>query len=258
MNSWIRKSIELASAPQYLDKLHDIYPPTVRPRKKLTEEEKRGIAEVFESKDNRQLIKILLKFEAFPFKDPYVGFLRFDETSLDKNPKTVARIADKLRGMGLKKVLKGMEREKEANTAIGPLFKQWLPKLGYALLSDEEFLQNKRGIVFLKGSDQTLKEFCNRKLESNLKKRPDFVANCRGQFAIGEAKFITNTGGNQNNSFEDALDLAKGIQGKAIRVAILDGIVWLPASGDKMFERLKVCTGDMLSALLLKKYLENM
>ena len=47
----------------------------------------------FNSKDNSSLVKELLSFELFPIKDSYVSYLKRDNTSIERNPKTINRLA---------------------------------------------------------------------------------------------------------------------------------------------------------------------
>lgn len=70
---------------------------------------------------------------------------------------------------------------------------------------------------------------------------------------IGEAKFIGSEGGNQNRGFEDAISLASRSCRTAITVAVLDGIVWIPNSG-QMARRLGNFSGNALTALLLDDF----
>ncbi|MEW6685340.1 MAG: type II restriction endonuclease [Candidatus Edwardsbacteria bacterium] len=87
-------------------------------------------------------------------------------------------------------------------------------------------------------------------------KGPDFLAKVKDIYVIGEAKFLTDYGGAQNANFEDALRLLKEKEGKAIRIAVLDGVVWIKDS-TKMFRTVCELEETALTALLLKDFLEG-
>ncbi len=89
-----------------------------------------------------------------------------------------------------------------------------------------------------------------------LQKRPDFVAKSNGRFVVGEAKFIGSEGGKQHDGFNDALTLASRISAGAITVAVLDGIIWIPDSG-QMSRQLANYAGNTFTALLLDDFLNS-
>lgn len=256
MNEWVQKSIEIANGKGYLDKLHEVYPVLQEVEREISAEVKKDLRKIYKTGDNLELIKTLLKLPKFPVKDPYVAFLRKKEFFLEYNPVTVNRIAERIRSMGFKAMIKSIEEPKEFNRQIGTLFKRWLPKLHYPILPESEF-ETFNGISLLKGGDAQLKDYANRKLGCGLEKGPDFLAKAGKNYVIGEAKFLTDYGGHQNAQFEDALRLLRGRKGKAIRIAILDGVVWIK-DGTKMYRT--VCRLDKvaLTALLLKDFLENL
>jgi len=73
---------------------------------------------------------------------------------------------------------------------------------------------------------------------------------------LGEAKFLTTSGGTQNNQFNSAIDIAKINKDKAFGLAVLDGIVWFD-SNIYMHRAIKNFKGAALSALLLKDFIKN-
>jgi len=256
MNEWIEKSIKIANAPGYLDKLHEVYPVTQETERKLPLGVKSKLKEIYETEDDEALIKALLKLPKFPVKDPYVAFLRKRQIFIEYNPKTVQRIAKRVRLMGYEAMIESIEEPKEFNRQIGTLFKKWLPKLGYPILSEDNFeVYNK--IAFLHGGDAQLKNYANVKLDCDLDKGPDFLAKVGEKYVIGEAKFLTDYGGHQNAQFEDALRLLRSEKGKAIRIAILDGVIWIKGK-TKMHRTVCQLKKTALTALLLKEFLENL
>jgi hypothetical protein len=256
MNEWAQRSIEIANAPGYLDRLQEVYPVIQETERKIPAEVKEELKERYKSRDNIALIKSVLRLPKFPVKDPYVAFLRKKNVFIEYNPITVNRIAERIYSMGFEAMIRSIEEPKEFNRQIGTLFKRWLPKIDYPILEEGEF-EIYRGIAFLQGGDAKLKDYANRKLGCDLEKGPDLLAKVRDNHVIGEAKFLTDYGGHQNAQFEDALRLLRGKKGKAIRIAILDGVVWIKDS-TKMYRTVCQLKETALTALLLKDFLERL
>jgi hypothetical protein len=260
MNQWVENSIELANSPGYLDRLHEVYPVTREAEREIPPQVQEALRAAYERHDNFGLLRLLLKLERFPIKDPYVAFLRKKPHFPEYNPKTVDRIAETLYANGFEKMIEGAQTPKEFNTQIGPLFKKWLPTLGYPYVTAGYFLQHimidHMQIAFLKGSDKELLELANEVLGCNLPKAPDLIARAGEHFFVGEAKFITDTGGHQSGQFADALRLLQGREGTAKRIAVMDGVVWIKG-GAKMFRTVSTLEDTALSALLLRDFLES-
>lgn len=84
-------------------------------------------------------------------------------------------------------------------------------------------------------------------------KRPDMVAKSGNKYVIGEAKFLSSTGGNQGRAFEDGITLATNTQGTAFKVFLLDGVHWIyPKAAE--YKRILHGTAAIFSALLLGDY----
>ena len=83
-----------------------------------------------------------------------------------------------------------------------------------------------------------------------------FVARFNNKYIIGEAKFLTDFGGHQNAQFEDAISTIETPDVKAIKIAILDGVLYINGT-NKMHSTLieKSKTHDIMSALILRDYL---
>lgn len=253
MNEWIKKSIELANSLGYLDRLYTVYPIVQEAERNIDTEVKKELKNVYNSGDDIALVKRLLKLPKFPINDPFVAFLRKNEKFLEYNPQTVNRIARRIKTMGFDAMIEGIIQPKVSSKQIGTLFKKWIPKIGYPVLPEDEF-ETFEGIAFLQGSDAQLKDFANRSLGCALDKAPDFLAKVRDIYVIGEAKFLTDYGGAQNANFEDALRLLRGKKGKATRIAILDGVVWIKDS-TKMYRTVCELEETALTALLLRDFL---
>ncbi|MGQ9494187.1 MAG: hypothetical protein ACUVR2_10565, partial [Anaerolineae bacterium] len=48
---------------------------------------------------------------------------------------------------------------------------------------------------------------------------------------VGEAKFITTSGGNQDKSFREVMHFLQSGKDRVIRVGLLDGVVWFVDTG---------------------------
>lgn len=203
------------------------------------------------------MVRRLLRFEKFPIKDPYVAYLKRSHSAIDLNPETVRRIAETLYGIGFEEMIEGIEEPKEFNRQIGTLFRRFLPQLGYPVVGPGQFRESNEGILILAGSDADLKSFAIEYLGYDVDKGLDVVAKVNSTYVIGEAKFLTDFGGHQNAQFRDALALLEEYEGNARAIAILDGVVWI-RGGHKMFRTVTAQEKPVLSALLLKAFLESL
>lgn len=255
MNKWIKKSIKIANEPSYLDKLSEIYVMNVNPERPLEEDLERRIYEAFKKRDTIELIRLLLQADVFPVKDSYLGFLRAKEDAIKENPMTIKRIGERLYNLGLEKLLQEAMRPKETNRQLGGAFRQWLPSLGHPILEADEFNRAK-GIAILKGSDRALKVYATEKLGCKLDKGIDILFKKDNVYVIGEAKFLTTPGGEQDRGFDDASSFIKGKSGKAKRIALLDGYIWLKSSKG-IYNKILKSNIDIFSALLLKEFIED-
>lgn len=166
----------------------------------------------------------------------------------------MARIAAQLYSLGFDEVIEGITEAKEFNRQIGVLFRKWIPKIGFPMLPESEF-ESHKGICFLSGSDNVLKNYAESKLGYDIEKGIDLIAKAGGvYFFLGEAKFLTDYGGHQTAQFEDALRMASFNKKNCMGMAILDGVVWIQGN-NKMYR--KVCSANktILSSLLLKDFL---
>jgi hypothetical protein len=257
MNEWVKKSIEIANSPGYLDNLYSVYPMDAGKRRQISEETINKIKSAVKSGDRSNLIKVLLKdLELFPIKDSYIAFLRHHPEAVDTNPETTKRIGDRLLEMGWEEIIKASTQPKETNRQIGPLFRRWLESIGYPLVDEYTFLKHK-GPALLHGSDKYLMDFSNRELGTKLKKGLDFLLKIDDKFVAGEAKFLTDFGGHQNAQFNDAMYLLRHRPGKIIKVAVLDGVVWIKGK-NKMHSTIKKERGIALSALLLNDFINSL
>jgi len=257
MNYWTDLSITYASQRSYLDDLFRVYPTVPEGIRDVDNSLWNEIETAFNGKNDIVLLKKLLKLKLFPIKDSYIAYLRRDRHSLERNPATVSRICGRLYEMGLSEIFKKSSEAKETNRQIGPLFRRWLDRnpLGVPLLSPEKFAKSDQNAI-LSGTDMQLLAFAKEKLGYNREKGLDFIGRFNGKYVIGEAKFLTDFGGHQNAQFNDAIALLKTTKVKAVKLAILDGVLYIKGK-NKMHRYLYTCPSgyNILSALVLREFL---
>ena len=258
MNKYLQYSIEYAAQRSYLDDLFRIYPTMPNGLRKVDPYVWKEVEKAFEHKDNLQLVKNMLKMDLFPIKDSYVAYLRHDEKALERNPRTVDRIAGRLYEMGLNEVYKSATAPKETNRQMGSCFKDWIMKgvLGLQCMNVGEFLHDKRRNAILNASDSQMQDFARRFLNYKRDKGLDFVARINGRYVIGEAKFLTDFGGHQNAQFADAISTLTTPNVNAIQIAILDGVLYIPG-GNKLYREIssRYAEKNIMSALVLREFL---
>lgn len=263
MNKWIEKSISLANSHGYLDELIKVYPVSIEEIRDVSDQEREKIHKAFSSKNSKELINVLLDFKKFPIDDPYIGFLRKDRKALNKNPKTIKRIGNRLFHLGYEGIISGVGKPKSPSRQMGQMFKNWLPNLGFPILLEKEFLAYK-GVAILKGGDEALMKFAKNEIGYTRKKGLDLVLKTKKNFVIGEAKLITTNGGTQDKSFREAINFVKTKNKNAISIAVLDGVVWIPnnKNGGKksLYDSLTNLNNKqiVLSSLLLNDFIKSL
>ncbi len=252
MNEWAEKTLRLVAGLNYLDRLQEIYPHEDAERN-VSQEVLNSIRQSLEERQEKALLNKLLDLEKFPYKDSYVGFLRKDRTAIERNPQTVRRICDKLYEMGLECVIDGITRPKEANTRRGNQFAKWA-RSQFPWVGIDEFRSSKSGVVMLDATELAARNFCNTEMGIGISKRPDIVAKSGRRYVVGEAKFLSSTGGNQGRAFDDGMALAMNSSGSAYKIFVLDGIHWIE-HGSEQHKRIEYGTAAVFSALLLGEFL---
>ena len=257
MTKWTKLSIEYANQRSYLDDLFQVYPTIPEGIRDLNEDVWADVEKAFKRRNNDALLRKLLALDLFPIKDSYIAYLRRDSSAIERNPRTMNRICGRLYEIGLDKIFEKCSEPKETNRQIGPMFREWLRKkpLGITPVDLEQFMTNEEDAV-LDASDAAMMDFAKDNLGYNHNKGLDFVARFNGKYIIGEAKFLTDFGGHQNAQFNDAISTveAKGV--KAMKIAILDGVLYIKGK-NKMYKAIteiyKHC--NVMSALVLREYL---
>jgi len=260
MNPWIELSIQYANQRNYLDDLFQIYPTIPDGIRDIDNNLWSKVESSFQKQDNISLITHLLDLDLFPIKDSYVAYLKRDPSAITRNPNTVNRICGRIYEMGLERVFDRCSEPKETNRQIGPLFKRWLRKnsLGIPPVGINEFASTNKNAI-LDASDAEMKSWCSRNLNYTRDKGLDFVARFNGKYVIGEAKFLTDFGGHQNAQFADAISTIKTPNVNAIKIAILDGVLYIRGR-NKMYRDITETYSDynILSALLLREFLYSL
>jgi len=257
MNHWTQLSIEYANQRSYLDDLFQVYPTIPDGIREINDEIWGSVEKAFNKKNNDLLIRELLKLGLFPIKDSYIAYLKRDKSVIERNPRTINRICGRLYEMGIDKIYEQCCIPKETNRQIGPMFRGWLRKksLGILPVSIDKFLADSNDAI-LEGSDNVLMDFAREKLNYNHSKGLDFVGRFNGKYVIGEVKFLTDFGGHQNAQFADAISTIEAKNVKAVKIAILDGVLYIKGN-NKMY---KSITGiyknyNIMSALVLRNFL---
>ncbi len=159
--------------------------------------------------------------------------------------------------MGLNKIFERCSEPKETNRQIGPMFREWLRKksLGIAPVKLKRFAANNEDTI-LDASDSAMMDFAKNHLSYNHSKGLDFVARFNGKYVIGEAKFLTDFGGHQNAQFNDAISTVKTRGVRAIKIAILDGVLYIRKK-NKMYKSITETykNYNIMSALVLREFL---
>lgn len=257
MNYWTELSIEYASQRSYLDDLFQVYPTIPEGIRDINPDRWKNIENAFYEQNNEELLKQLLKLNLFPIKDSYIAYLRKDKTAISRNPQTVNRISGRLYEMGLDVIYARCTEPKETNRQIGPLFKRWINRgvLGIQPVTIDEFTATNDNAI-LNGSDAQLMEFARNHLNYNHNKGLDFIARFNGKYVIGEAKFLTDFGGHQNAQFNDAISTVEAEGVNAIKIAILDGVLYIKGK-NKMYKAITTVYSEynILSSLVLREFL---
>ena len=257
MNHFTELSIEYATQKSYLDDLFQVYPTIPEGIRDIDKDLFSKVEKSFHDQDNTLLLSTLLKFDLFPIKDSYIAYLKRDKDSIHRNPKTVNRICGRLYEMGLDKIFEKCSEPKETNRQIGPMFKRWISSksLGILPMRPNLFFNTNEDAI-LDASDKEMMDISKQKFNYNRNKGLDFVARFNGNHIIGEAKFLSDFGGHQNAQFSDAISTIETPNVNAIKVAILDGVLYIKGN-NKMYTDITTTYKDynIMSALVLREFL---
>lgn len=274
MNIWTQRSIELANQRDYLDQLFKIYPLSANERRDLNETTITQLKEIIAKRDSKELINLLLdqvkkgrdgETHPFPIKYSYVSYLKNDRSAINRNPKTVERIAGYLYEMGLDGIIDKTSAPKETNRQMGPLFKNYIDKatLGVKVVKDERTFMNCSEDMIYNCTDSVGERFAKQYLGYRRNKGLDFIARINNTFIIGETKFLTDFGGHQDAQLNDAIDTLNTplatTRFNVKKIAIIDGVCYIKAK-NKMFVTITKYpdSATILSAVLLREFLGSL
>lgn len=259
-NQWTQKSIDYAADKPYLDDLYSVYPVVHENVRKIDESVMYRVERYFNERDNYNLISSLLELPLFPVKDSYIPYLRKSKDAIRRNPNIIKRICSDLYEMGYQELFKRCTEPKEANRQMGPMFRNWLKSGALGLKPVDEYTFERTTCnAVLDGSDNSMMEFACRKFGYKREKGLDFIARFNGTYVIGEAKFISDFGGHQNDQFVDAIETIKAplTRTDVVKVGIIDGVPYIRNTG-KLFLNLLKTDYNIMSALVLREFLESL
>ena len=260
MHKFLAQSIEYANQRSYLDDLFRVYPTIPNGIREVNNEIWNEVERSFYAHDNRALIESLLKMDLFPVKDSYVAYLKNDKKAIDRNPRTINRICGMLYALGINGIYDRSTQPKETNRQMGPKFKEWVKtgELGLYPVGINEFTATDNDAI-LDASDSAMMQFAKERLNYTHEKGLDLIARFNGKYVIGEAKFLTDYGGHQNAQFNDAIATITTKDIKAITIAVLDGVLYIPGN-NKMYRLIteKYCNLNIMSALVLRDFLYSL
>jgi hypothetical protein len=282
INVWVERTINFVRNENYLDKLLEIYPAEVFPRKPLPDHLRDEIVNLYNEKKYVELIILLINLKDFPFpiEHPYAALLRYlDENErsdvIRRNPELVEKLSNVLVSLGLNNIIRGIERSKDINRMFGAMFKSWVSRefrdAPFRVVKEGAHLLtcSQNAICIYAGKDTAIANFVKRHLHlTEPEKRfynRDIIARVGNTYIIGEARFLSTPGGSQSRDLENTLrfvelmeNISKEAEKENIKVkgiALMDGIIWFHKEYvDKIKSR---AIGDriVMSALFLKEYL---
>ena len=264
MNKWAEQSMKIAAGHGYLDRLQSIYPVSDGGKSsvKLSYEQRNTILELLRRKRKRELLEFLFRLKRFPYDEPFLGFLRQHPIAMKQNPKTISRIWNRLSEMGFSRVVEGIERPMSPSRRFGQSFRNWLTTTITSCDISDISLSKKP--VAINASDSVLAKYAREHLGYKRKKGLDLVILGGNSALIGEAKFISATGGTQDKSFRESVEFVRKYSPyKARAIAVIDGVVWAPSglkNRNSLYAReLSRLKKDLviISALLLPKFIKE-
>lgn len=262
LNEWVLRSIELFESTPYLDNILDVYPLQSASPERLDDRLKRRIILAHQSRKTNELISILQSEVKFPYDEPLWFLMKNIQGCLENNPLQIQRIADSLYSMTADETVFRLESAPKLNTQMGPMFTNWLRE-NFNLLNIDDFTNSTEGVHILNSSEQDGKTFVNEVLNQDLEKRPDLVAKVNNTYIIGEAKWISQSGGNQEKQVKEVLKFCSNQLRMVIRIGIVDGFPWAIKNNRgnivnrKENVKIQESEYDIISALLLNDYLNS-
>jgi len=282
VNLWTMKTLKLAEEEDYLDKLLEIYPAGLSPERPLPEDIRKEIKELYEAGRYEDLVIRLLDLRhPFPVEHPYAALLRHLDRSqrmsvIKRNPQIIKVLANILASLRLDNIIRGVERPKDINRALGAAFRNWarnkFARAPFRIVDEIYQLlrcsRDKEICIFI-GSDVEIGSFVRERLRLEEPRKRffnrDILVNVQNTFILGEARFLSTPGGSQSRDLDNVLSFVetmkkisasarnRGIKVKGI--ALLDGIVWFYGDYVETIKRRAIGDVVVMSALFLEEYL---
>jgi hypothetical protein len=277
------KTLKLAEEGDYLDKLLEIYPAGLPPERPLPEDIRKEIQELYEARRYEDLVIRLLDLRhPFPVEHPYAALLRHLDRSqrmsvIKNNPQIIKVLAKILASLGPDNIIRGVERPKDINRALGAAFRNWarnkFARTPFKIVDESYQLlrcgRDKEICIFI-GSDVEIGSFVRERLRLKEPRKRffnrDILVNVQNTFILGEARFLSTPGGSQSRDLDNVLSFVetmkkisasarnRGIKVKGI--ALLDGIVWFYRDYVETIKQRAIGDdGVVMSALFLEEYL---
>jgi len=214
--------------------------------------------------DSKGLINFLLgltkRGHPFPIEHPYASIFRQKRELIVKNPLVFQHLEKTIMSMRVEDIIRGCERPIDLNRVMGQAFQSWLKQhfssKGIPFLPEVQF-QSYKGTVFFDGKDAAILDFVNRKLGYALERGRDFLYKFGDRFVIGEARFLSTSGGSQTRDLNETIEFIRKVRGRVLGVGVLDGIVWFNRSYINKLLSLKD-DESVLTVLLLDDFLESL
>lgn len=252
MNSWTKKSLKLAYELGYLDRLLDIYPIKSNPRRNMPQQLWNKIVKAYDEKNSEELIRLLNKgIKTYKLKFPvecyYTSSLRNEARWMDLNPITVKKLSKLVLDQDIDVIFDRCTAPKKVSRQAGPMFDNWF---------QAKFHKDKE-IRILGSNDNERKKNAIKYINYNSNKGLDVFININEIYILGEAKFITDSGGTQTNQFKSALEIINTFDRNenVIPIAIVDGHCWRK-SADFFYKSIINSEENqiIISALLLEDF----
>lgn len=263
LNEWVLRSIELFENTNYLDRITSVYPFHTIKATSLDYNLKRRIVMAHQSRNSIELIQIFRnELTRFAYDEPLWYLYKNINDVEENNPNQLKRIIQSLYSLTADEIIDKLEVAPKLNTQIGPMFTNWLRE-NFNLLSIDDFTNSTEGIHILNSSEQDGKTFVNEILNQDLEKRPDLVAKVNNTYIIGEAKWVGQSGGNQEKQVKEVLKFCSNQLRNVIRIGIVDGFPWAIKNNRgnivsrKENVKIQESEYDIISALLLNDYLSS-